>query len=267
VYLPRVEETAETKELPDTGDLKIWGGETILLVEDQAEVRELISTTLKEHGYQVLDSSDVDEAQATCQRHEGPIHLLLTDVIMPKMSGRELAESLAPLRPRMKALYISGYTDRAMLNDDALEPGTAFLQKPFLPSALVGKVQQLLAEPEQVLSILVADDVDEVRRLICTTLKRAGCEVAEARNGKEAVELLAQRHFDVLLTDLVMPEQEGLETIMFLRRQRPDLKIIAMSGAAAACLAAVKHLGAHAILEKPVSAEGLLEAVRQVLRQ
>jgi DNA-binding NtrC family response regulator len=120
------------------------GSETILLVEDEDGVRSLVRRVLQESGYTVLEASRPNEALTTCQRYEGLIHLLFTDVVMPQMSGRELAEKLSPLRPEMKTLYMSGYTDEAILHHGVLDPGMPFLQKPCTTEAIAHKVRQVL---------------------------------------------------------------------------------------------------------------------------
>lgn len=120
------------------------GSETILLVEDEDSTRKLIRSTLQEYGYRILEAQDVEEALQIDKHHEGPIHLLLTDVVMPGMSGRELAERLQPLQPKMKILYMSGYTDNAIVHHGVLESGMLFIQKPFTPKVLVSKIREIL---------------------------------------------------------------------------------------------------------------------------
>ena len=120
------------------------GTETILLVEDDEAVRALVRQALLREGYKVLDSADPIEAQRISAAFRGRIQLLITDVVMPKVSGRELAERISPLRPTMKILYMSGYTDGAVLNSGILEAEVAFLQKPFTPDALTAKVREVL---------------------------------------------------------------------------------------------------------------------------
>ena len=144
IYLPRVEKTARVYK-PQVGPAIVPGGtETILLVEDEEAVRTMVSKILKNKGYTVLEAAHSKEAFEVCERHEGPIHLMVTDVIMPQMSGRELAERLASLLPEMKVLYMSGYPDNTIIQHGVLEPGTAFLQKPFTLSSLEVKVREVL---------------------------------------------------------------------------------------------------------------------------
>jgi PAS domain S-box-containing protein len=147
VYLPRTDRvaTAQGAARP-TGDL--GGTETILLVEDEEQVRAVACAILKRHGYDVLEASNGGEALLISQDFPKPIHLLLTDVVMPRVSGRRLAEQLGPVRPAMKVLYASGYTDDAIVRHGVLEAGVAFIQKPFTPEGLLRRVRDVLdADP------------------------------------------------------------------------------------------------------------------------
>ncbi|MFQ5816471.1 MAG: response regulator [Terriglobia bacterium] len=119
--------------------------ETVLVVEDQEPVRKVVQEFLESMGYNVLEARDGDEALRVCQQHPDPIRLMMTDVVMPGMSGYELAQRLAPLRPEMKVLYMSGYTRDVMAQDGVLDGSKAFLQKPFTRDDLVRTVRQLLA--------------------------------------------------------------------------------------------------------------------------
>jgi CheY-like chemotaxis protein len=120
---------------------------TVLVVEDEAELRALASEILQGQGYAVLEAVDGVEAVSVAECHQGPIHLLVTDVVMPRRSGRALAEGLRAARPEMKVIYMSGYTDDAVGHHGALEPGVALLEKPFTPDALLGKVREALEAP------------------------------------------------------------------------------------------------------------------------
>lgn len=143
IYLPRLEEAVDVEETkPDVGDPR--GNETILLVEDQANLRIFMEGVLKRYGYKTLSVPDGREAVQLAERHPGPIHLLLTDVVMPGMNGRELAERLLTLRPGLLVLYTSGYTEDAIIRRGVLEADVAFLQKPFTPMAMVRKIRETL---------------------------------------------------------------------------------------------------------------------------
>jgi PAS domain S-box-containing protein len=142
VYLPLVHDAEDTAELAQVRSGR--GTETILVVEDEDDVRALACEVLATYGYEVLQARTPAEALLIAEGHPGPVQLLLTDVVMPGMSGRMLAERLAPLRPEMKVLYMSGYTDDAIVHHGTLDAGTPFIQKPFLPDALAGSVRRVL---------------------------------------------------------------------------------------------------------------------------
>jgi DNA-binding NtrC family response regulator len=115
-----------------------------LLVEDQAGLRKVVREVLTANGYTVLQAGGVRGALRICERHPGPIHLCLTDVVLPRMSGRELARRALALCPRMKVIYISGHADGPILPPGDSESGSSFLQKPFAPETLLAKVRQVL---------------------------------------------------------------------------------------------------------------------------
>lgn len=148
IYLPRVEEAAGTERRSGERISKFAsmpkGSETVLVVEDDQTVRKLACQALRLSGYHVLEAANAGEALLICERQDGVIHLMLADVIMPQMSGRELAVRLAPMRPEMKTLFMSGYTDNAVFLQGGLEEGVAFIQKPFTPNSLSSKVRRVL---------------------------------------------------------------------------------------------------------------------------
>ena len=144
IYLPRVEATPEPLAPQPVRSISPHGSETVLVVEDQDEVRKLTRRVLEARGYTVLVAANGTEALQVAQAHAGPIHLLATDVVMPGMSGREVSLRLAPARPQMKVLYLSGYTDESITRHGVLEPGIAFLQKPFTADALARKAREVL---------------------------------------------------------------------------------------------------------------------------
>ena len=143
IYFPRVT-MASRGGLASAGVADAHGGQTILLVEDEPDLRELARDILETHGYTVLEAGGAAEALALAQKHDGPIHALLTDVVMPHTSGRHLAERVAALRPETKVLYMSGYTGDAIGQYGVLEPGTPLLQKPFGTDELTAKLRALL---------------------------------------------------------------------------------------------------------------------------
>jgi len=143
IYFPATE--APDSEAPERIEpVTLQGTETILLVEDQDEVRRVAQAILRRYGYHVIEARNAGEALLTCERHPRTIHLLLTDVVMPQMSGRELAERLAAMRPEMKVLYMSGYTENVIVHHGILDSGLAYLQKPILPELLARRVREVL---------------------------------------------------------------------------------------------------------------------------
>jgi CheY-like chemotaxis protein len=144
IYLPVVDE--ELQPLANLqGPTKEAGGtETILVVEDESSVRTMAVLALEKHGYEVLQAESGKKALGIIEKQSGPIDLLLTDVVMPGMSGRELAEALSLQHPSLKVLYQSGYTDDAIIRHGILKEKVAFLQKPYTPLSLVKKVRQVL---------------------------------------------------------------------------------------------------------------------------
>jgi two-component system cell cycle sensor histidine kinase/response regulator CckA len=142
VYLPSVETAAVEASVKRRTLLR--GTETVLVVEDEEMVRRLVKDTLDRAGYKVLDAAEPEEAHRIVGSYRGNIDLLITDVVMPKVNGKELAEMLTAERPGLKVLYMSGYTDRAVENTGVLAREVAFLQKPFTPSVLTEKVREVL---------------------------------------------------------------------------------------------------------------------------
>ncbi len=145
LYLPRVQELAERASQPaQTPARAARGTETVLVVEDEAPVRSVARQVLERHGYTVLEAPSAEAALDIATRYSGAIHLLLTDVVMPGLNGRELATRLADLRPDARVIFMSGYTDDAVTRHGVLEPGSAYVQKPFTPDAIARKVREVL---------------------------------------------------------------------------------------------------------------------------
>ena len=266
IYLPRTEAGAGSVKVatPSYGDVR--GSETILVVEDQEAVRKWAVQALKSYGYRILEAAQGAEALLLAQNCSDPIHLLLTDVVMPHMTGKELAERLGPLRPEMKVLYMSGYAPDLIARRAPLDPGVAHIAKPFAPQALAAKVREVLGAALPQASVLVVDDDDSVQNFFELTIANAGYKVFVAHDGSKALALMREQRFDVVVTDLVMADREGLETIQVMRKEQPHVKIIAVSGAFAGMfLRAAKAPGAHVTLAKPVAPDELLAAIRRLL--
>jgi signal transduction histidine kinase/CheY-like chemotaxis protein/putative methionine-R-sulfoxide reductase with GAF domain len=144
VYFPRAIGATEVRSSEGPAPASGRGSETILLVEDDDQVRAVARGILRRNGYVVLEAPNGGEALLICEQHGATIHLLLTDVVLPRMSGRQLRDRLATERPQMKVLFMSGYTDDAILQHGVLDSGVPYLQKPFMPNSLIQKVREVL---------------------------------------------------------------------------------------------------------------------------
>jgi CheY-like chemotaxis protein len=144
IYLPRVQATAQPLNRIEVRGNMPRGSETILLVEDDPGVRDLARLVLHGQGYTLLEAMDTQEATLLFRRYSGPIHLVLTDVVMPGGNGRSLVEQLSQSQPNLKVLFMSGYTDNVIAQQGVLDSGVSFLQKPFSPITLARKVREIL---------------------------------------------------------------------------------------------------------------------------
>jgi len=144
VYLPKAKGDVEEEEKERTSVSELGGSETVLIVEDDDSLRNLARKTLQQHGYKVMDAENGEDALRVSKEYEGSIDLMITDVVMPKMGGKETAERLQPLYPHMKVIYMSGYTDKAIVHHGVLAPELNFIEKPFSPEKLALKVLEVL---------------------------------------------------------------------------------------------------------------------------
>jgi PAS domain S-box-containing protein len=147
VYLPAAGGTPQPLAAPVSAAETLRGTETVLVVEDQPEVRKLTLAMLEGQGYRLLEAANGSEALSLCRQYPDPIHLLVTDVVMPGMTGRELARLLVAIRPSLKTLYTSGYPANVIAHEGVLDPDVAYLPKPFSPAQLAAKVRDVLLEP------------------------------------------------------------------------------------------------------------------------
>ena len=144
IYFPRIRGEAEPVDKQQAPTDRLKGSETVLILEDDDTLRKLAHKILDSQGYTVLEAENGEEALQVSEAHEGPIHLLLTDVVISKISGRETAKRLQPLYPQMKVIYMSGYTDNTIVDDGVLAPELNYLEKPFSPKGLARKVREVL---------------------------------------------------------------------------------------------------------------------------
>jgi PAS domain S-box-containing protein len=198
------------------------GGETILLVDDDDRVRRFLVNALGVYGYRVRAASDAGEALAILSTES--VDLMVTDIAMPKVGGYELASRARELRPELKVVFMSGHAVTQP------PPNAVFIHKPFLAQDLARKVRQALGAARRPARILVVDDEPAIRTLLRSMLEPVGYEVNEASDGNQA--LAAVERFDphLVITDLVMPHKEGIETIAAIRQSRPSVRILAFSG-------------------------------------
>jgi len=144
IYLPKAKGGVASEKKEQHPETELGGSETVLIVEDDDNLRKLAQKALKQYGYRVLKAENGEDALRVSDEHDGSIQILITDVVMPKMGGKEIAERLQPLYPQMKVIYMSGYMDNAIVRHGVLAPGLNFLEKPFTLENLVRKVREVL---------------------------------------------------------------------------------------------------------------------------
>jgi PAS domain S-box-containing protein len=264
--LPFIDAAANANEVVESDSGNLRGMETVLVVEDQQPVRKLIVRTLKSYGYRVLEAENGLAAILHATKYRAPVHVLITDVVMPHMTGKELAESFGRLHPETQVIYMSGYGTDVIARRGVLNPGTQFISKPFAPDALVAKVRETLEPRHGVARILVVDDESSVRTLLQKLLESSGYEVVAAENARRVPEMLREQEFQVVLTGVPSPDGGELDAIRTIRREQPKLKIIAISSALGGTLPNImEKLGVDASVMKPVSPDVLLATVQRVL--
>jgi signal transduction histidine kinase/DNA-binding response OmpR family regulator len=255
------------------------GDETVLVVDDEPLLRGLVVEMLDPLGYHVLVASNGEEALKVCNSFNGRIDLLLTDVIMPGMNGRELAEKFVIKRPETKVIYMSGYTDDAIAHHGLLENNVVLINKPIKSSIVTTKIREVLdtgphtsdnqAVDENLkgINILLVDDNAHIRTLIQVYLKDYECTIDTAENGEIAVEKFKLGKYSFVLMDMQMPVMDGLTATKEIRKYEEEngssqTTIIALTGNAAQeeidkCL----NAGYSSHLAKPIKKETLIHAL------
>ncbi len=275
IYLP-VAEAAEAELVVSrpAEPTRLQGSETVLLVEDEESVRKLVRSILQKNGYRVLEAMEGTDALRIAEQQKA-IDLLLTDVVMPRMSGAETAARLLAVRPGLKLLYMSGYTDDAVVLHGVQRSEAALVQKPITPELLLSKVREVLDSPLAPASegtaaasrrarVLVIDDEPMMRRLVLHSL--CDHEVVLKGDAREALALLAAgESFDVILCDLNMPGMNGMEFHAALTPLQAKRVLFVTGGALADPAEQFLKQAAVRVLTKPVEVGQLRAAVAAVL--
>jgi two-component system cell cycle sensor histidine kinase/response regulator CckA len=276
IYLPRVSaETGERDLASSPTIIRARPGETVLMVEDDEAVGRLTKSMLSDLGYEVLAAARGEEALEIAAHHPRPIHLLLTDMLMPGMRGPEVASRLLALRPETRVVFMSGYAEELVLNHAAVQGSAVFLQKPFTSSTLGGKLREALDAvllPEQQgagvhgrrkpLSILHMDDDRDILEITSFFLAEDGHRVVSCLDVDDTVaryaEALARgERFDLVILDLSIPGKKGgVEGMREILELDPTAKIVACSGAGPAEVGPLES-GFVGIVEKPFTSKSL----------
>ncbi len=267
---------AESKPVPEATSLEALptGTEKILFVDDEAALADLGGRMLQHLGYEVTVRTGSHEALGVFKAQPDNFDLLMTDMTMPNMTGKDLAQEILQIRPGFPVILCTGFSE-IITEEKAKQIGIkAFVMKPLAVGEVATTIRQVLDQGEIKKestrgTILLVEDDNQFRGTIRQMLERAGHEVIEAPDGKVAAKLYREKASDLIITDLLMPEKEGIELIQDLKHDFPDVKIIAISGGGRlgpdSYLPIAKGLGALYTFEKPFKQEDLLAAVKQIL--
>ena len=265
IYLPRLISDAEEDEdapeaAPDAGS----GQETILVVEDDDDVRTYTVECLRELGYRVLEAHDGPAALRLLERQEDPIDLMFTDVVMPGMTGRELADFARAKQPDLRVLYTSGYTRNAIVHGGRLDEGVEMISKPFTYATLAQKVADILEQGRTGRVLLVEDD-PTLRMFASEALSAANYAVDEAATAAEALARVraARGRYDAIVLDVRLPDQMGDAVATELRAMHADMPVLLVSGEHAEELAQrFTNDRCTSVIAKPYNAAKLLGALQ-----
>ncbi|HXJ39951.1 MAG TPA: PAS domain S-box protein [Bryobacteraceae bacterium] len=267
LFLPRVDIVRNVAiENDPLADENIRGSETVLVVEDQPEIRTLAVSVLESLGYRVLNAPNADSAMRISLEYRAPIHLLLTDVIMPGVQGDELAERLRALRPSLKVIFMSGYTSSPAVQRTDLKSGTAFIRKPFDPFVLAARIRELLGFPSTATTVLIADDDEGSRAMLRRVLASGGYRVLEASGRLQAESQLSTGVVDLLVAaPATLGFFDELSVRAALSSRYPRLGVVLLVSEAESINPAVHGPSAgYAALTRPIQPDVLLSALRNL---
>jgi PAS domain S-box-containing protein len=289
LHFPRFEGPVPAPVAVTKGDAPRGAGETILLVEDEPALLDLVAVMLEGLGYRILAARSPDAALQLAEKHAGELRLLLTDVVMPGMNGRTLAERVSSLVPGLPFIFMSGYTADVIAHRGLLEDGVKLLSKPFSPDSLAVHVHEALhapatpsrgatgphaastaTSPVAGRRVLFVDDEDALVVLSKRVLSRLGHEVATFTDPFAALEAFRAEPgaYDAVVTDLSMPGMPGLELTRRVLEARPGVTVIVTSGyVSEEDEAAARAAGATELLLKPPTVEELGSALDVLLRE
>jgi two-component system, cell cycle sensor histidine kinase and response regulator CckA len=220
IYLPRFDAVADFDESLLLAQVPSAGTETILLVEDEAALRNVCRLYLESKGYTVLEAGNGKEAMKICRSHDHAIQVLITDIVMPGLGGLELAKSLLEMRPALSVVFVSGYPDRPLARQDI--GFGKFLQKPYSFDGLARTVRSLLDKNRE---ILLIEDSKFMRIAVQRALTGAGYNVHTAHNGEAGLRAARETLPDLIVLDLVLPTISGLDVIKALKRDAATKRI------------------------------------------
>ncbi len=249
------------------------GAERILFVDDEVPIAKMGGQTLERLGYTVSIRTSSIEALELFRTKPNDFDLVITDMTMPNMTGDRLAVEMMKIRSDIPVILCTGYS-KTISDDSATAIGIkAFAYKPIIKSDLAKTVREVLDDQQQEQTtgrILLIDDESEIRKLFIKKLAGSGYEIIAACDGKEGLKLYHETRPDLVITDLVMPEKEGLEMITELKREFPNVKIIAISGGGRndpdGYLQLAKNLGAEQTFSKPIDWPELIKSVKELLK-
>jgi len=250
------------------------GSERILFLDDEESLVLASKNYLEDFGYEVIAERDPIKALQIFKETPEAFDLVITDMTMPNMTGDRFAKAIMEIRADMPVILCTGFSE-LISEDKARALGIkAFVMKPALIHEMAVTIRQVLDQGKEEKAsapkrILIVDDEDQMRSMLRQMLKSPGYEISEASNGKIALRLCKDRQTDLIITDLIMPEKEGIETIVEIKRSFPEIKIIAISGGGQndpeTYLELAKKLGAERTLAKPFEMKELLKTVEDLL--